>query len=296
MNSRLPSTKELQAFLITAHHLNFTLAAQVLNVTQGAVSRQIISLEEQLKVRLFNRHARGLTLSESGREFLPLVEQALNQIQHAIKQVSNIKPLIKLKVPSCITTWVLPKIMTFQQAYPQIDVELTSSINHQVNFSSESFDAAICYGFATKEKTGVSHPLFQEHLTPVCSPSLLPEGESNLTVEQIKKLTWLHASPQKEDWLLWLAKAQDHGLAAEHNQHFATLDLAVSAAIQGFGISIGDLTLAKLDLDSGRLVAPHQLSFESGKGYYLVHPKTSQTPSLALLIAWLLKGVVADDK
>lgn len=290
MNSRLPSTKELQTFLITANHLNFTLAAQVLNVTQGAVSRQIISLEEQLKVRLFNRHARGLTLSESGREFLPLVEQALNQIQHAIKQVSNIKPLIKLKVPSCITTWVLPKIMTFQQAYPQVEVELTSSINHQINFPRESFDAAICYGFATKERTLVSHPLFQEHLTPVCAPSLLPEGESSLTVEQIKKLTWLHATPQKEDWLLWLAEAQHSGLTAEHNQHFATLDLAVSAAMQGFGISIGDLTLAKLDLASGRLVAPHPLSVKSGKGYYLVHPKASHTPSLELLIAWLLKS------
>lgn len=290
MNTRLPSTKELQTFLVTANHLNFTLAAQALNVTQGPVSRQIISLEEQLKVRLFNRHARGLTLNESGRKFLPLVEQALNQIQYAIKQVSHSKPLIKLKVPSCITTWILPKIMTFQQAHPQVDVELTSSINHQINFSMESFDAAISYGVATKDRTHVSHLLFQEHLTPVCAPSLLPQGEANLTVEQIRKLTWLHATPQKEDWLLWLAKTENSALTAEQHQHFATLDLAVSAAIQGFGISIGDLTLAKLDLASGRLVAPHPVSIESGKGYYLVHPKASPPASLALLIDWLLKA------
>ena len=288
MYSRLPSTKQLQAFLVTANHLNFTLAAHVLNVTQGAVSRQIISLEEQLKVRLFNRHARGLTLSAQGREFLPLVEHALNQIYHAVEKVSNDKPVIKLKVPSCITTWLLPKIMTFQQAYPEIDVELTSSINHQINFSTESFDAAICYGFTPKEKTLVSNLLFEEHLTPVCAPSLLPRGESSLSIEQIKSMTWLHATPQKSDWLLWLAKAQSTSSAAEQNQHFATLDLAVSAAIQGFGISIGDITLAKLDLESGRLVAPHKLLVESGKGYYLVHPKTSKNPTLALLITWLL--------
>jgi LysR family glycine cleavage system transcriptional activator len=288
MNSRLPSTKQLQAFLVTANHLNFTLAAKVLNVTQGAVSRQIISLEEQLKVRLFNRHARGLTLTSQGREFLPLVEQTLNQIRHAVEKISNDKPVIKLKVPSCITTWLLPKIMTFQQTYPEVDVELTSSINHQINFSTDSFDAAICYGFAPKEKALVSDLLFQEHLTPVCAPSLLPEGESNLSTEQIKGLTWLHATPQKSDWLLWLAKTQSTSSTAEQHQHFATLDLAVSAAIQGFGISIGDLTLAKLDLESGRLIAPHKLSVESGKGYYLVHPKTSHNTSLGLLIDWLL--------
>lgn len=290
MNSRLPSTKELQAFLVTANHLNFTAAAQVLNVTQGAVSRQIISLEQQLEIRLFNRHARGLTLSESGREFLPLVELALNQIQQAVEKISSIKPIIKLKIPSCITTWLLPKIMTFQQTYPEIEVELTSSINHNINFSTDYFDAAICYGLATKEKSLVSHLLFQEYLTPVCAPSLLPAGESCLNVEQITKLTWLHATPQKDDWLLWLGKAQNNARVAEYNQQFATLDLAVSAAIQGFGISIGDLTLAKLDLASGRLVAPHKLSVHSGKGYYLVHPKTSHNPSLALLNAWLLKS------
>jgi LysR family glycine cleavage system transcriptional activator len=288
MKSRLPSTKALQTFLVTANHLNFTLAAKVLNVTQGAISRQIISLEELLKVQLFHRHARGLTLSSQGREFLPLVEEALDQIHNAVQHISNDKPIIKLKVPSCITTWLLPKIMTFQEAYPEVNVELTSSINHHINFATESFDAAICYGVAPKEKTLMSNLLFQECLTPVCAPSLLATDKTNLSTEEINKLTWLHATPQKSDWLLWLAKAKSNALPAKQNQHFATLDLAVSAAIQGFGISIGDLTLAKLDLESGRLVAPHELSVTSGKGYYFVHPKASHNPSLALLIAWLL--------
>ena len=290
MNNRLPSTKELQTFLVTANYLNFTLAAQALNVTQGAVSRQIISLEKQLKVRLFNRHARGLTLSESGREFLPLIEQALNQIQQAVEKISIMTPIIKLKVPSCITTWLLPKIMTFQQAHPEIDVELTSSINHSTNFSTDTFDAAICYGMTKKDKSLASQLLFKEYLTPVCIPSLLPAGQSKLSIEQISKLTWLHATPHKDDWLLWLEKAQSNGTIAENNQQFATLDLAVNAAIQGFGISIGDITLSKLDLASGRLVAPHDLLVDSGKGYHIVHPKIAKNPSLELLIAWLLSN------
>ena len=104
----------------------------------------------------------------------------------------------------------------------------------------------------------------------------------------MKAFTWLHATPQKSDWALWLKQAQSPKLTAEQNQHFATLDLSVSAAIQGFGIAIGDVTLAKRDLESGRLVAPHPLTVASGNSYYLVRPKTMQNPSLELLIKWLV--------
>ncbi|WP_415229999.1 LysR substrate-binding domain-containing protein [Psychromonas sp.] len=288
MNNRLPSTKEMQAFIVTADHLKLTSAAQVLHVTQGAVSRQILSLEEKLNIRLFDRNARGLTLTEKGLDFLPLIKKVINDLQSAVEKVSNIKPVIRLKIPSCITTWLLPKIMTFQQAYPEISVELTSSIKHDINFSSESFDAAICYFTQVKDNTLISHLLFEEDLTPVCAPSLLPEGKTQLSVDEMKNLPWLHSTPHKCDWALWLANADSASLTSNHNQHFATLDLAVSAARQGFGISIGDVTLASLDMASGRLTRLHSLQVKSGKGYYLVYPKAANNLSLQTLITWLV--------
>jgi LysR family glycine cleavage system transcriptional activator len=288
MNNRLPSTKEMQAFIVTADYLKFTSAAQVLNVTQGAVSRQIISLEEKLNIRLFHRNARGLTLTDKGEDFLPLIKQVINNIQHAVEKVSNIKPVIRLKIPSCITTWLLPKIMKFQQAFPEIAVEITSSINHDINFSSESFDAAICYFTQVKDKTLISQILFEEYLTPLCAPSLLPEGKTQLSIAEMKNLPWLHSTPQQSDWALWLTNANSASLSSNRNQHFATLDLAVSAARQGFGISIGDVTLASLDMASGRLNMPHSLQVKSGKGYYLVYPKISNNLSLQTLMTWLV--------
>ncbi|UTV30957.1 LysR substrate-binding domain-containing protein [Photobacterium atrarenae] len=294
---RTPTMKELQSFLVTAQQLNFTAAAQVLNLTQGAVSRQISSLESRLNVRLFNRHARGLALTQKGAEFLPLVENALNQLHRAVDQITNEKQQIKLKVPSCITSWLLPRLMTFQQQYPDIDVELTSAIKHSINFAREPFDAAICYGQPPKQKDLTSYLLFEELLAPVCSPALLAAHECPLQAEEMRAFTWLHATPQKSDWSLWLSQLDSHdampgrtGQAiqlSEQNQHFATLDLAVSAAIQGFGIAIGDITLARPDLDAGRLVMPNPNSVASGNGYYLIRPKNLQTASLDLLFDWL---------
>ncbi|NRA55099.1 MAG: LysR family transcriptional regulator [Gammaproteobacteria bacterium] len=289
MIKRLPSTKELQAFLVTAELLNFTAAAQVLNVTQGAISRQIMSLEQQLKVRLFQRHARGLTLTSKGNELLPLIEQALNLLNRAVEQICSDKQQIKLKAPSCITPWLLPKLMAFEQHYPDIDVELTSAIKHNVNFATEPFDAAICYGPAPQNKSLLTQLLFEERLTPVCAPSLLPDAKSPLSTNQLQSKTWLHATPQKSDWMLWLKQAQRPELLADHNQHFATLDLAVNAAVQGFGIAIGDVTLAQADLAAGRLVTPHPLTITSGNSYYVVQPKSLKAPNLQLLIDWILQ-------
>ncbi len=287
MDNRLPSTKEMQAFIVTAEHLKFTVAAQILNLTQGAVSRQIISLEKKLNIPLFHRHARGLSLTDKGRDFLPLVKQVINQMKSAVEKVSDIKPIIRLKVPSCITTWLLPKIMAFQQAFPDIAVELTSSIKHDINFSFESFDAAICYCAAIKDKNLNSQLLFEEYLTPVCSPSLLTKAQTLLSIEEMGQLPWLHATPQQSDWSLWLNEAGCGSLTAKHHQNFATLDLAVGAAIQGFGISIGDVTLAASELKAGRLCLPHSLQVKSGKGYYFVCPKVTNNLTLQNLINWL---------
>ena len=301
MFSRLPSTKELHAFLITAEEQNFTAAAQRLNLTQGAVSRQIGSLEQKLDVTLFQRHARGLTLTTKGHTFMASVESILNQLQRAVEQISYDKQKLKLKAPSCITPWLLPKLMNFQQAHPEIDVELTSTIKHQINFTAESFDAAIGYGdYSRNSENLLADLLFEEVLTPMCSPDLLTGQRENESFDlaNLSALTWLHATPQKSDWDLWLTHAskalqqpQLIHLTGAKNQHFATLDLSVNAAIQQFGITIGDVTLAQQEIELGRLVTPHPLQITSGKGYYLVRPKSTENESLNRLIAWLCKEV-----
>ncbi|MGF1703325.1 LysR substrate-binding domain-containing protein [Photobacterium makurazakiensis] len=282
-----PTMKELKAFLATAKTLSFTHAAKTLNVTQGAVSRQIIALEERLQVPLFTRHARGLILTDKGQQFLPLVEQAMNQIHQAIAAITTDKQTIKLKAPSCITTWLLPKLMAFQQCYPDIDVELTSAINHNINFASEAFSAGICYDSEIHSNTLITQLLFEEALSPMCAPSLLSNNSQDLSADQLCLFTWLHATQNQSDWRLWLSESDSGNTFSAQNQQFATLDLAVSAAIQGFGIAVGDVTLAQQDLDSGRLIMPHPLTVKSGKGYYLVCPHENMSHSLTLLFEWL---------
>src|ERR1700755_2888241 len=83
MIARLPSLNGLRAFEAAARLLSFTRAAQELNVTQTAISHQIRRLEEELGIRLFDRHTRTLTLTGEAQAFLPAIRAAFADLQRA---------------------------------------------------------------------------------------------------------------------------------------------------------------------------------------------------------------------
>ncbi|WP_413283725.1 LysR substrate-binding domain-containing protein [Vibrio sp. MA40-2] len=290
MSSRLPSTKSLQIFLVTARQLNLTRSAEILNITQGAVSRQIKMLEERLETQLFHRKARGLTLTTQGEKFIPHAEDIIARIRKSVLDMSSHSETIKLNAPSCITSWLLPKLMEFQKYYPDIKVELTSTITHFVAPDFDVFDATIIYGQASKSSLIESQLLFKEQLSPVCTANIMQQIDASKTDKletRIAQFTWLHANVEQTDWKTWLNHWQIKGISSKTNQHFQTLDQAMNAAIQGFGIAIGDIKLAEQDLKAQRLVRLYDEAVSTGMGYYLVRPKNIQHPLLPKLLEML---------
>ncbi|MGY0617059.1 LysR family transcriptional regulator [Vibrio sp. FJH11] len=295
MQSRLPSTKNLQAFLATAQHLNFTHAAEALNMTQGAISRQIQSIESLMGVTLFYRQARGLALTPEGAKFIPLAEEIILLLQASIREVVDSANRIKLNAPSCITSWLLGHIANFQQAYPDVNVELTSTTKHQAIPNFDSFDLVISYGKPIRSKTIDQVLLFDEILAPVCAPQLwdtiATQGSGNELDELnlLKRCTWLHANTEQSDWSMWLASRGHSNIQGRGNQTFATLDQAVNAAQQGFGMAIGDITLAAQDLKSKRLIRPFDSYVASGNGYHLINPTQKGNMMVGKLVDWLVE-------
>lgn len=289
----LPSTKALQIFLATAQHLSFTRAARELHLTQGAVSRQIITLEEKLAVKLFYRHARGLSLTPNGQRFVPKAQALIEQLQQAVIEVARNHATLRINTPSCVTSWLLDKLMLFQQAHPEIEVELTSTISHHTESNYHAFDVVILYAEQPKLPGIDCVSLFEEKLTPLCSPELWHSRFDRDQCPPISALTqfaWLHANPMQSDWTLWLNALQHTKLASKTNQHFATLDQAMLAAQQGFGVAVGDVTLAEQDLKLKRLLQPFDTVVASGKHYYFSYPEQMDNPSLYLLRDWLLNA------
>lgn len=291
MNRKLPSTKNLQAFLATAYYLNFTHAAEALNMTQGAISRQIQALEEVMGVALFYRQARGLALTSEGDKFHPLAEDIIKRLTNSVREVAESANKIKINAPSCITSWILAKVANFQQAYPDVNVELTSTTKHEAVPNFDSFDVIITYGRPTRSKIVKQSVLFEEYLAPVCSPELWNALEDGGDTRVLSQFTWLHANQEQSDWKLWLEYSGLTKLNGKANQTFATLDQAMNAAQQGFGVAIGDITLAAQDIKLKRLVQPFEQSVATGNGYHLLHLREQSSDMVTKLIDWLVGDV-----
>jgi LysR family transcriptional regulator, glycine cleavage system transcriptional activator len=292
----LPSLDVLKTFVVVAQRLNFTRAADVLNVTQGAVSRQISGLEAQLGYALFVRQPRGLALTLNGAMLLAPLQQAFAQIAEALEKSGAQSGALRVKVPTCAMRWVLPRVIRLQNEQPELVVEVTAAVAHGVEFNAEHFDAAIVFGQPPLK--GVrSHHLFDEVLTPVCAPGLWKgKKEGAATPDDLADQTLLHPTRDRRDWLRWLQAYGYTGLPSTKAQHFDTLDLAISTAMQGLGVAIGDVSLIEEDLRAQRIVTPFSLCVPSGAAYYLVYPERP-APSQALqrFAAWL-EGEAAETR
>jgi len=292
MTARLPSLNGLRAFEAAARHLSFTNAAAELNVTQTAISHQIRRLEQELGIRLFVRQNRALALTAEARDYLPGVRAAFNDLRLATEQLlrkDNDRVLTVSTLASMAVKWLLPRISTFQEAHPGIDVRITTS-TALVDFKAGDVDAAIRYGRGQWPGLRADW-LTADQLFPVCSPQLLTGDRPLRCPEDLKNHTLLHSvGGYDDDWRLWLTAAGlPSSISTLPGLTFDLIFMTVQAAIDGIGVAIGRTTYVEGDIAKGRLVVPFKITLPTDAGFYLVYPEASaDKPKLAAFRQWLL--------
>ena len=138
---------KLKIFHAVAEAGSFTRATVNLNLSQSAISRQIQSLEQDLKVQLFERHARGLTLTENGEYVFKTAHEVitkLKEVEISLGDQKN-KPTGKLSITtvrSFGTHWLTPRIQEFMQINPEIEVELIFD-DKELDLSTRQADIGI---------------------------------------------------------------------------------------------------------------------------------------------------------
>lgn len=256
MNRRLPPLNALKAFEAAARHGNFSAAASALYVTHGAISRQIQQLEQWLGVELFERHGRRVRLSVAGQSYLPAIQAALDSIAAATEKLTARKQGRRLNInvtPTLAMHWLLPRLTRFQLRYPGVELRLATS-DASINNQNADFDIAIrrgkdhWHGF-------VSHAFLTEREIPVCSPALLLRQPIRQPAD-LATHTLLHSETRPVAWARWLAAAGVPALQSAADQHFDHYYLALQAAVDGLGVTLGALPVIESELASGKLVAP----------------------------------------
>jgi LysR family glycine cleavage system transcriptional activator len=292
---KLPSLHALRAFEAAARHCSFTLAAQELCVTQGAVSHQIKALEEELGRPLFERLPNQLRLTAAGTDYLQAIGLALDHIERATAALAlrDIPARLSLSCsPNFSSKWLVPRLGDFARQHPQLELRLTQSEQH-VNFLREDIDAAIRYGVGPWPGLSCTR-LSEEYLLPVCAPTLADSTDPR----KLAALTLLHVH-DRQAWSDWCSR---HGVAGPDMATspgivFNHESAAIDAAIAGQGMTLARWSLVSLALRQGMLVAPWLPGDPQDAAYWLVHPEgqSGSLPApLAAFRAWLLQCFAAD--
>jgi LysR family transcriptional regulator, glycine cleavage system transcriptional activator len=290
----------LRGFEAAARHLSFTKAAAELNVTPAAVSHAIRELEQDLKVRLFERSSRVVRLTPAGETLSRAVAEGLGMIGRAVQRLRAVDGRPKLMVttsPSLAAKWLVPRLDGFLERYPDVDVRIDVS-QRLADFSEDGVDIAIRFG--TGDYPGlIVERLFEESVFPVCSPNLLKSKHPLKEPRDLKHHTLIHIDWDAQwatwpNWAMWLRAAGAPEVDATRGLHLSQTSLALQAAVDGHGIALGDSTLVADDLAARRLVRPFSMALKgpSQFAYHLVHaPRRSEEPLIKAFRRWVLEEV-----
>lgn len=145
----------LRVFYIVAAAGSFTSAGRLLDLSQSAVSRQIASLERELKVALFHRHVRGLVLTESGDNLYRTVSEMAERMAVGLASVNECReaPKGSLKITTSLafgSAWLTSRINKFHAMFPDITISLLLIDNLELDLSLRQADIAIRFGPQTQ--------------------------------------------------------------------------------------------------------------------------------------------------
>ncbi|WP_105190412.1 transcriptional regulator GcvA [Pseudoalteromonas sp. T1lg48] len=296
MARRLPPLNSLKAFEAAARHLSFTKAAEELYVTQAAVSHQIKTLEEHLGLKLFLRKNRSLLLTEEGQGYFLDIKEIFSQLDDATERLlaRGAKGSLTVSLtPSFAIQWLVPRLSLFNEQHPDIDVRIKAQ-DQDDNSLQDDVDVAIYYGRG--HWSGVeTHKLHTEYLVPLCSPMLLTGPKPLNEPQDLQNHTLLHDTTRRP-WKVWMKTAGVRNVQVNQGPIFSHSSMAMQAAAHGQGVALGNLVLAKPEIDAGRLIVPFNHSLESKNAYYLVFRESqSELGKIVSFKEWML-GLVEKEQ
>ncbi|WP_255601928.1 LysR family transcriptional regulator [Glacieibacterium megasporae] len=283
----------LRAFDAVGQRLSFTAGAMSLNVSQSAVSRHIISLEELLGRKLFDRSGARLVLTAAGEMLLPEVIASFDRIEKTINAISgnarHSRPIRIHIPPSFLHQIALPLIREFHGEHPDIRIDISSS--HVTGLPTTETDMAIVFDLPHVDDR-VTDFLWMVRVAPVCASSTAARNDGKSLAVFLADNPLLHVKLDDEPrGLLWGIYARQCRIALDVDRGLAfdTALLAVSSAMAGDGIALADIDMFAAEIADGRLVMPYASVIEDGFGYYLkLRPEDLSDPAIALFRSWLI--------
>jgi len=291
----LPPLHLLRAFVATARLGTMSAAAVALHLTQGAVSKQVLELEQWLGVGLFERVRKRLRLTPAGQRYLLKVEPLLQQLEAAtLDLISNPSGggLHLSVLPSFGAKWLIPRLPDFQRKHPEVTLQFMPYVQGY-DFTRPDLDCAIRYGDGAWPGASAQY-LAGRHMTLIAPPGRAAGRPLKRPADVVLHRLLQHVSvPQA--WSQWCAKHVVGGVNPYSGTQLDQYVAIIRAVAAGVGIALVPTCLVEDDLARGDvcapLPAPHGCHVAE-QGYFLCYPenKAGLEPLVALR-QWLLQSL-----
>ena len=278
MRRRLPTLQALGCFEAAARHESYTRAGEELALTQGAVSRQIASLEAFLGVALFRRTRHGVALTPDGVAYARQVATRLDGLERdtldAMAGQSRGGAIQLAAVPTFATRWLLPRLPTLSAAHPEITVHIETRTRPFL-FAEAEFDAAL---YAGTPEQAANWPgtraelLMHEAVVPVASPALLA-ARKRWRAQDLARLPLLQQSTRPQAWRQWFEAMGVDAPQLLSGPRYELFSMLAIAAASGMGLALIPHMLIEPELARGELVVACPSALPPQRGYYLVTPE-----------------------
>ncbi|AGT09762.1 LysR substrate-binding domain-containing protein [Paracoccus aminophilus] len=281
-----PTLSELQAFVACGKTLSTTDAAKELGLTQSAVSRAVISLENRMGVALFHRARQRLSLSDTGRAFLPDAEAILSDLDRSVLRAMAFgsNQVIRLAcLPTLAERWLVPRLHSFSQLAPQVTFDIASRLD-MPDFAKTPFDLAI-HHLDQAPPGSEATPLMDEYLIAIASPALARQirfdtHAQDLTEESrlLTRYPLLQQETRPHLWLDWFGASAIDPVTFTRGARFAHFGMVVTAARAGMGVGLVPELLVEDELRLGTLdrVSDRRMR---GSTYALIEPARRGGPA-----------------
>lgn len=305
--AQMPSLRALRCFVTAARYESFTQAAEVLCVTQAAISKQIKELEDSLDVALFQRTGRHIALTDAGRILYNASYLSIMNIAEAAEAVRRTE---KHALTICVShtfsaLWLSPRLAAFRRLHPDIRLHVTVTDQFMELDDLMEPDVIITKN-PPREPEYEVEPLFHDVVYPVCSPVFFEQHFHGKRIKPLDLLAHpsLHLSPlgrtqvcEHVDWRVWrnwFQKGDDSDRVSEDN-YLESNDyrLLVAQAEAGEGTLLGWHHLVHRQVGQGQLLRPvnESIVFNDRHHYLITHRNAHHRQEYQQLREWLLAEV-----
>ncbi|WP_419963046.1 LysR substrate-binding domain-containing protein [Pantoea vagans] len=280
----LPPLRALHYFHQAALHSSFSVAADHLHVTHSAISHQIRLLENWMGKPLFVRSNGRVKLTSHGDRLLLSCQQAFSELRSSCENIrTGLLQQIRIScAPSFLSQWLIPRIASFYQRYPEIEVHFLP-LAPVSQLRSEHIDVLILSHGDPPESDIDATLLSEDEIGPLCAPYLAPQLRVG---EDLSGMTLLHADTRLHAWSEWAAKT---GYSGRFNggKHFETLTLGIQAARSGLGVLMAPRLLVRKELEDGTLLAPLGFVPVERATWMMTKQSRRQDTEISLFRDWL---------